>query len=48
MKFIYVIYIIAIFCMGGLVFAEFIASNYPNSKFCKWWRENVISSEDDL
>jgi hypothetical protein len=48
MKFIYIIYIIAIFSMGALVFAEFIASNYPNGKFCKWWRRNVISSEDDL
>lgn len=48
MRFIYIGYLIAVLVIGIFVFGELTASNFPNSKFYKWWRKNAVSNKDDL
>lgn len=32
--------------VGAMVGCETYAESFPNSKFSKWWRHNIIARED--
>jgi len=42
---IYILIVFGLFLSFGLsiVVGEIITKGFPNSKFSKWWRKNVVS-----
>lgn len=41
----YILFFLPVTIISLISIGEIIAMSYPNSKYTKWWRENVLYNE---
>ena len=47
MKYIGLFILITFFIILSLMVGDFISDKFPNTIFSKWWKESIISEEDE-
>ena len=45
--FFFISLIAVLFCIGIIIFGEYLTDKFGNSKFAKWWKKNVVSEMSD-